>query len=100
MTCKLLPTVAKCCTHITLQLCGPDLGAWQPVFIYDGCQASDNHMINICNLLSWLPQKVNGEAGRKGCKQREQKRAEILLQAAGANQRISPPYMEVCGNPL
>lgn len=65
MTCKALPTVAKCCIHIPLQSCGPDLSSWQPVCIYDGCQVPHNHMADICNLLFQFLQRVNGEASRK-----------------------------------
>lgn len=49
--------------------CDHELGAWQPVCtcnqLPSAPQSCDHHF----SLLCWLPQKVSGEAGKKGCKQ-------------------------------
>lgn len=63
MAHKAFPAVIKCCM-IPFWMLG-NLFAF-----ITSCEAPWNHLSNNCNLLCWIPQKIDGEAGREGCKQK------------------------------
>lgn len=60
---KVLLAVAKCHKTLPSQV----IMTWvlgDPFILIAGCQAPHNDVIAICNVLSRLPKRVNGEAGR------------------------------------